>query len=81
MYPGIQEQTPWPLISLHWLFGPQGLGWHGFCGGGATNNKIDGDIISGAKRFNNKNIYIAVADIARMHCQSFQPGSYTLGRD
>lgn len=27
-----QEQTAWSLISLHWLFGPQGEGWHGFVG-------------------------------------------------
>ena len=27
---GIQEQMAWPFISLHWLWGPQGEGWHGF---------------------------------------------------
>lgn len=32
MKPGTQEQTAWPLISLHWLLGPQGEGLHGFCG-------------------------------------------------
>jgi hypothetical protein len=30
MKPGTQEQTAWPLISLHWLLGPQGEGLHGF---------------------------------------------------
>lgn len=28
--PGTQEQTAWLLISLHWLFGPQGDGLQGF---------------------------------------------------
>lgn len=29
MLPGKQEQTAFPPISLHWLFGPQGVGTHG----------------------------------------------------
>lgn len=29
MYPVRHEQTAWPLISRHWLFGPQGDGLHG----------------------------------------------------
>lgn len=34
IYPGTQEQTACPLISLHWLLGPQGEGLQGlvFCG-------------------------------------------------
>lgn len=27
--PGRQVQTAWPLISRHWLFGPQGVGLQG----------------------------------------------------
>lgn len=26
---GKQEQMAWPLLSAHWLLGPQGEGWHG----------------------------------------------------
>lgn len=37
MYPTAHEQTAWPLISLHWLFGPQGDGLHGFLGIGSKN--------------------------------------------
>lgn len=33
------EHTACPLISRHWLFGPQGDGWHGFCGGWAAGEK------------------------------------------
>lgn len=29
MYEGRQEQIAWPLLSLHKLFGPQGVGTHG----------------------------------------------------
>ena len=36
-YPGTHEQTACPLISRHWLFGPQGEGLHGFWATGATN--------------------------------------------
>lgn len=36
-YSGRQEQTAWLLISLHWLLGPQGLGWQGFVGSGITS--------------------------------------------
>lgn len=31
-YSGKQEQTAWSLITLHWLFGPQGDGEQGFDG-------------------------------------------------
>lgn len=29
-YPTTQEHTAWLFISLHWLFGPQGDGLHGW---------------------------------------------------
>lgn len=32
IYSGKQEHTACPLTSLHWLFGPQGDGLHGFLG-------------------------------------------------
>lgn len=32
MYVGRQEQTACPLISRHWLLGPQGDGWQGLVG-------------------------------------------------
>lgn len=32
IYPRTQEQTAWPFISRHTLFGPQGLGTHRFLG-------------------------------------------------
>lgn len=35
---GAHEQAAWPLISLHWLFGPHGEGWHGFETTGSVNN-------------------------------------------
>lgn len=28
--PCTQEHTDWPLISLHWLFGPHGVGLQGW---------------------------------------------------
>lgn len=34
--PGTQEQTAWPLTSLHWLLGPHGDGLQGFCRIGST---------------------------------------------
>lgn len=37
MYVGRQEQTAWPLISRHWLFGPQGEGTQGFPGSAKTS--------------------------------------------
>lgn len=36
MYVGWHEHTAWPLTSLHWLFGPQGDGLHGFFGSTTT---------------------------------------------
>lgn len=38
MYPETQEQTACELISLHWLFGPQGDGLHGCVIGGGSKN-------------------------------------------
>lgn len=40
MYPGTQVHTACPLTSLHWLFGPQGEGWHGFVTTGTTIRKL-----------------------------------------
>lgn len=42
IYVGKHEHTPWPLISRHWLFGPQGEGTQGFIGAcwTASENKI-----------------------------------------
>lgn len=37
MKPSMQEHTACLLISLHWLFGPQGEGWQGFV---TTGSKI-----------------------------------------
>lgn len=34
-----QEQIAWPLISLHWLFGPHGEGWQGFRITGGVSKK------------------------------------------
>jgi len=35
---GWQEHTARPLVTRHTLFGPQGDGSHGFCGGRAVQN-------------------------------------------
>lgn len=37
LYDGKHEQTDWPLIGLHWLYGPHGDGWHGVGSTGAEN--------------------------------------------
>lgn len=50
--PGTQEHTACPLMSLHWLFDPQGDGLHGFDGGGGA--------IRRKKLVNPKNVKIPV---------------------
>lgn len=41
MYAGKQEQTACPFTSLHWLWGPQGLGMQGLSGAAWVEAEIN----------------------------------------
>ena len=39
-YSGLQEHTPWPFTTRHWLFGPQGDGLQGSVGSGGNSEDL-----------------------------------------
>lgn len=74
--PSTQEHTAWSFISRHLLFGPHGVGWHGFCG---ACTKIGFNNYSICYQFERgKMTYVESVSIVQMHCLPFLMDNCTL---